>query len=94
MNDAKTSGWKTSSHQRIDELRASLVSIVEVCPIGICEAEECPLYAFRALSHPERIQKFDALNAEDLVQLAAFHHTYLNFKLSQGLAKEQPPDPG
>lgn len=91
MKQTETIELTTASWQRTDALRASLVSIVEVCPIGICDSEECPLYAFRTLSHTERVRKFDALDGEDLVQLAAFHHSYLNFKLSQGPGKEHPP---
>lgn len=85
MHEMKTTGFTAPSRQRIADLRASLVSIVEVCPLEICNSEECPLYAFRSMSHAERVRMFDEMDREDLIQLAAFHHTYLNFKMSREL---------
>jgi len=78
---------------RLNELRASLVSIVEVCPIGICDSETCPLYAFRPLSHRERVQKFNELGQEKLIQLASCHHSYLGVKLSHGVAAKNSAAP-
>ena len=89
MKQMRTADLTPAIPQRVDDLRASLVSIVEVCPISVCDSETCPLYAFRLLSHRERIQKFDSLDHEKLIQLAAFHHGYLGYKLCQGSAAKE-----
>jgi len=82
MDQTKTTHMSPAIPHRIDDLRAALVSVLELCPLALCDAEVCPLHAFRLLNRAERIQKFDSLEQEDLIQMAAFHHSYLGFKLS------------
>lgn len=70
----------TISHPLTDELRANLRSLVESCPTGEKNPQVCPLYLLRQMEHPRRWELFNALNEDDLVYLAAYHHICLNTK--------------
>ena len=70
----------TISHPLKDELRASLRSLVKSCPAGESNPKDCPLYLLRQVENPRRWGLFNALNEDDLVYLATYHHICLNTK--------------
>jgi hypothetical protein len=70
----------TISHPLKDKLRANLRSLVEFCPVDESNPKDCPLYLIRQMKHSQRLELFDALNEDDLVYLATYHHICLNTK--------------
>ncbi len=82
MMQKDTISSRTSSQSRKDELRASLYSLAETCPVEECNLEECPLFKVRKMKRMERLMWFDALNEQDLVYLNTYHHICLNSKLA------------
>ena len=72
----------TASHQLKDELRASLFSLTEACPVDECNPKDCPLYLLRKMKRPQRLEWFNALSEDDLVYLASYHHICLKTKLA------------
>ena len=70
----------TISHPQNDELRASLLSLAECCPLAGGNPEDCPLYLLRKMERPQRLEWFSALNEDDLVYLAAYHHVCLDIR--------------
>ena len=81
----ETTPSQTARQSRKDELRASLYSLTEACPVDECNLELCPLFKVRKMKHMERLMWFDALSEQDLVYLNAYHNSCLSTKL---IAKE------
>jgi hypothetical protein len=69
-----------TSHLLKDKLRANLRSLVEFCPVDQCNPKDCPLYLLRQMERPRRLKWFNALNEDDLVYLATYHHFCLTAK--------------
>ena len=72
----------TTSHALKDELRANLFSLAEACPVEGCNPQDCPLYLFRKLKRPQRLEWCNALSEDDLVYLATYHHICFKTKLA------------
>jgi hypothetical protein len=70
----------TISHPLKDKLRANIRCLVEFCPVDKSNPKDCPLYLLRQMEHPRRLELFNALNEDDLVYLATYHHICLNTK--------------
>ncbi len=77
-----TAALKTASQRRKDELRASLLSLTKTCPVDECNPKDCPLYSLRKMELMQRLQWFNALNEDDLVYLATYHHVCMNIKVA------------
>jgi hypothetical protein len=82
MMQMDTTSSRTPSQSRKDELRASLYSLAEACPVAECNLEDCPLFKVRKMKHMERLMWFDALSEQDLINLNTYHHICLNTKLA------------
>ncbi len=80
----------TSSHSLKDELRDTLLSLAEVCPVVECNPKDCPLYLLRKMKRPQRLKWFNALDEDDLVYLAMYHHVCLNTKATFKLDEKYP----
>ena len=70
------------SHPLKNELRANLRSLVEFCPVDKSNPKDCPLYLLRQMEPPRRLELFNALNEDDLVYLATYHHVCMNIKVT------------
>jgi len=68
---------------KTDELRASLLSLAEVCPVEECNPQDCPLYQLRKKKFTERLKWLNALSEADLSYLAAYHAVCSNLKLAE-----------
>jgi hypothetical protein len=78
-----TTKLRPTSRLQLDELRASLLNVVEFCPESVCHAGECPLFAVREMNARERAQWINALTGDELSFLAVYHHIYWNLKMSE-----------
>jgi hypothetical protein len=76
-----TAALKTASQRGKDELRANLISLAEACPVDECNPVDCPLYLLRKMKPKQRLQWFNALDEEDLLYLATYHHICMNIKV-------------
>lgn len=65
----------------VDALRASLLDLLNVCPVEGCNPDDCPLSALREMDHRQRLQWFASLDRADLEYLAAYHYVCMNVKL-------------
>jgi hypothetical protein len=70
----------TISHPLKDELRADLLPLAEFCPVDESNSEDCPLHSVRKMKAQQRLQWFNALDEDELVYLATYHHICLNTK--------------
>ena len=66
----------------VDALRASLLELVNVCPVEQCNPTDCPLFLLRKMNRRQRLGWFAALNRTDLEYLAAYHNVCMNVRLS------------
>ena len=73
---------KKQAHCLKDKLRAEVFSLAESCPIDECNPEDCPMYNFRKLKHPQRLHWLNALSQEELAYLIAYHDICLNARLA------------
>ena len=73
---------KTDSQRRSDQFRANLLSLTEVCPVGECNPEDCPLCLVRKMNSLERSAWFNALAEDDLAYLASSHYICMNTKMA------------
>jgi hypothetical protein len=83
-----TATASSTSAQRKNELRASVLCLAEACPVRNCNPADCPLYQLRKKKSAERLKWFDALSEDDLAYLAAYHDVCLNLILVQNVAGE------
>jgi len=65
----------------VSELRASLLVLLDTCPVEKCNPADCPLFSLRKMHYRERLLWFCALSRDDLEYLAAYHHVCMNVKL-------------
>jgi len=65
----------------VSELRASLLELLNTCPVEQCNPPDCPLFSLRKMNYRERLLWFCALGRDDLEYLAAYHHVCMNVKL-------------
>ena len=77
-----TAALKTVSQRGKDELRANLLSLTKTCPVDEGNPEDCPLYLLRKMKPKQRLQWFNALDGDDLVYLATYHHDCMNIKVA------------
>jgi hypothetical protein len=77
-----TAALKTVSQRGKGELRANLLSLTETCPVDECNPEDCPLYLLRKMKPQQRLQWFNALDEDDLVYLATYHHICMDIKVA------------
>ncbi len=85
-----TAALKTLCQRGKDELRASLLSLTKACPVDECNPKDCPLYSLRKMELMQRLQWFNALNEDDLVYLATYHHVCMNIKVALTSDKNFP----
>ena len=78
----ETAALKTASQRGTDELRANLLSIARACPVDERNPEDCPLYLLRKMKPRQQGQWLNALNEDDLVFLATYHHVCMNIKVA------------
>lgn len=64
-----------------EELRASLLELINVCPLEHCNPPDCPLFALRNMRPRERVAWLNALAQADLEYLAAYHYACMNVRL-------------
>ena len=79
---------KTSSvfgHQK-KELRAYFLELLDQCPCGHSNPEDCPLFRLRQASRAEQERWLDSLTNEDAAYLAAYHHVCAGTKVEPPLA--------
>lgn len=67
-----------------DELRLTLMEVLEVCPVDRCNPADCPLFPLRKMPRRERLRWFNALSQADLQYLAAYHRVCMGLKLAAG----------
>jgi hypothetical protein len=72
---------------RRNELRANLLALSEACPFDHSNPEDCPLFKLRKKKPGERLQWFQALDEDDLVYLATYHHICLTTKVKSRAAR-------
>jgi hypothetical protein len=77
-----TAALKTVSQRGTDELRANLFSLTEACPVDKRNPEDCPLYLLRKMKPRQQGRWLIALNEDDLVFLATYHHVCMNIKVA------------
>jgi hypothetical protein len=65
----------------VDDLRASLLELIEVCPAEQCNPADCPLFQLRKMNHRQRLDWFASLDRADLEYLAAYHYACMNIRL-------------
>ena len=65
----------------VDALRASLLDLINVCPVEECNPADCPLFALREMGHRERLHWFASLDRADVEYLAAYHYVCMKIKL-------------
>jgi hypothetical protein len=85
-----TATLKTVGQRGKDELRATLISLTEACPVDEYNPEECPLYWLRKMNSGQRLHWFNALDEDDLVYLASYHHVCMNIKVELKSAENFP----
>jgi len=66
---------------RKDQLRHSLVELLDKCPADCCNPIDCPLHKVRKMSRKRRLNWFNGLTSADLEYLASYHHTCMGLKL-------------
>ena len=64
-----------------DALRASLMELIEVCPVEQCNPSDCPLFLLRILERRQRLHWIKSLERTDLEYLAAYHHICMNVRI-------------
>ena len=79
--------------EQAEALRGNLLCLLETCPADYCNPGDCPLYALRRMKFSERLEWFNALCAEDLAYLAAYHAVCYELKLSEHLLAANWPPP-
>jgi hypothetical protein len=85
-----TAALKTVSQRGTDELRANLFSLAQACPVDKLNPADCPLYLLRKMKPRQQRQWFNALNEDDLVFLATYHHVCMNIKVALKSDKNFP----
>jgi len=65
----------------VDALRASLLELINVCPVERCNPADCPLFMLRKMNYRRRLQWFASLDRADLEYLAIYHYVCMNIKL-------------
>lgn len=65
----------------VDDLRASLSELINVCPVERCNPADCPLFRLRKMNYGQRVQWFASLDRADLEYLAIYHYVCMNIKL-------------
>ena len=65
----------------VSELRASLLELLNTCPVDHCNPADCPLFPLRKMKYRDRLLWFCALGRDDLEYLASYHHVCMNIKL-------------
>jgi len=65
-----------------EELRPTLVEVLDSCPVDRCNPVDCPLYELRKLSRRARLRWFNALTPADLEYLADYHRVCMGLKLA------------
>lgn len=65
-----------------NELRSSLLPLVDACPGGKCQTEDCPWFAVRKRPRAQRLRWFNGLSHDDGIFLAAYHHVCLQEKFA------------
>jgi len=65
----------------VDGLRASLLELINVCPVEQCNPADCPLFPLRKMDHRQRLHWFASLDRTDLEYLAAYHYVCMNVRL-------------
>jgi hypothetical protein len=68
----------------VDELRASLLELINVCPVEQCNPADCPLFMLRKMNPAQRLQWFASLSQADLEYLANYHYACMNIRLGHG----------
>jgi hypothetical protein len=65
----------------VSELRASLLDLIKICPVDLCNPVDCPLFPLRKMNYRHRLLWFSALSHDDLEYLAAYHNVCMGIKL-------------
>jgi hypothetical protein len=71
----------SSSSSSVDDLRASLLELLNACPVEHCNPPDCPLFLLRKMNPRQRLEWFLALDRADLEYLAAYHYACMNVRL-------------
>ncbi len=87
MKQKNTAPLKPPGQRSKDELRVSLYSLADTCPVAECDLENCPLFKVRKMNFTERFLWFNALSEHDVVYLNAYHHVCLSIKLATKVAE-------
>ena len=74
-------------HERQSELRANVLELSKACPFDQTNPEDCPLFSLRKWAPRKRLRWFNALNENDVVYLAAYHHICFATRMGPELAK-------
>lgn len=75
----------------VGDLRASLLELIDACPVERCNPADCPLFPLRKMNYRQRRLWFLALSPTDLEYLAAYHNVCMNVRLSaRGLRRVIP----
>jgi len=64
-----------------NELRSSLMEVLDACPVDHCNPTDCPLYPLRKWSRRVREGWFNALTVADLEYLASYHRVCTGLKV-------------
>jgi len=81
MHKTMNAPAQTRLPSSVSELRASLLELLDTCPVDRCNPVDCPLFSLRKVDYRKRLLWFCALNRDDLEYLAAYHHVCMNLKL-------------
>lgn len=62
------------------ELRASLLMLLEACPVDHAKPEACPFYPLWQLPLPNRQRYLGLLSHAELTRISSYHHHCLKLK--------------
>jgi hypothetical protein len=85
---------RANSIQSTDQLRASLLELIDVCPVTQCNPRDCPLFALRNMNIDQRQRWFEALHRTDLEYLAGYHYVCMNLQLRARATRTRQPASG
>ena len=77
-----TASFRSSLPASVEALRASLLDLVNICPVERCNPADCLLFPLRKMDRRGRRLWFYALNRTDLEYLATYHHVCMNVRLN------------
>jgi hypothetical protein len=77
-----TNSMTTLALTSCEGIKVHLLEVLNACPAGQCNPDDCPLYKLRLWDFPERVRWLNSLTLDDLQFLSAYHNVCMQFKLT------------